>query len=117
EFFMGSAVTYSNDSKNRILNVSRATLEKFGAVSAETAKEMALSAKMTFGTDIAASATGIAGPGGGTAAKPVGTVFIAVTDGVTTECKALALRGSRSDIRKATAANVIRSLTDLVTGE
>ena len=110
EVFKGCAVTYSNDSKETILNVSRNTLTAFGAVSAETAKEMAAGARKIFGTDMAASATGIAGPDGGTDAKPVGTVFIAVTDGSRTECEHLRLNGSREDIRNDTATAVIRML-------
>ena len=114
EFFTGCAVTYSDSSKERLLNVSRNTLIQFGAVSAETAEEMATGAKTLFGTDIAASATGIAGPQGGTDMKPAGTVFIAVTDGNSTECKRLALSGSRGDIREDTAKNLIRMLTEFI---
>jgi len=114
EVFKGCAVTYSNDSKERMLNVSRATLISNGAVSAEAAKEMAGGARTVFGTDIAASATGIAGPEGGTDAKPVGTVFIAVADGNGTECRQLVLKGSRDDVRDGTSRAVIRMLIDSV---
>lgn len=69
-------ITYSNDAKSRLLGVSSETLEKYGAVSAETAKEMAGGAARAAGADAALSVTGIAGPDGGTKEKPVGLVYI-----------------------------------------
>jgi len=114
EFFLGCAVTYSNRSKEKFLNVLNGTLTVNGAVSAETAKEMAAGAKTLFDSDIAASVTGIAGPGGGTPIKPVGTVFIAVTDGKRTECMHLTLSGSRKEIREAAAGNLIRMITEFI---
>jgi len=114
EFFLGCAVTYSNQSKEKSLNVPHGTLTKYGAVSAETAEEMAIGAKRLFDSDIAASVTGIAGPSGGTPAKPVGTVFIAVTDGKRTEHMRLKLKGTRNEIREATAEILIRMITEFV---
>lgn len=76
--FQGGAVTYSNDLKQLVLGVSGATLAAFGAVSEQTAKEMAQGAVKNFKTDYAVAITGIAGPDGGTPEKPVGTVWIAV---------------------------------------
>jgi nicotinamide-nucleotide amidase len=70
-------VTYSNAAKVQMLGVSQETLAKYGAVSAETAKEMVAGALAHSEADIAIAVTGIAGPDGGTPAKPVGTVFIA----------------------------------------
>jgi len=113
-FFRGCAVTYSNDSKEKILNIPAGTLIAYGAVSAETAKAMAEGARELFAADIAGSATGIAGPDGGSEQKPVGTVFTAVTDGKRTECRGLLLNGSRDEIRKGTAQNLIGMLRDLV---
>src|SRR5262249_13138607 len=71
-----SIVSYSNESKVRLLGVKQATLDAYGAVSRETALEMAEGALRAGGADIAVSTTGIAGPTGGSEAKPVGTVWI-----------------------------------------
>jgi nicotinamide-nucleotide amidase len=77
--FMAGIVTYSNEAKQRLLGVRSETLEAHGAVSAETVREMADGARTRNGVDFALAVTGIAGPGGGTLAKPVGTVFIALS--------------------------------------
>ncbi|WAC40178.1 competence/damage-inducible protein A [Pedobacter sp. SL55] len=78
--FQGSAVTYANAVKQTILGVKETTLMEFGAVSEQTAIEMANGAAANFKTDYAIAITGIAGPDGGTEDKPVGTVWIAVAD-------------------------------------
>jgi PncC family amidohydrolase len=75
-YFLGSAVTYAYSAKEAILGVRHETLSTFGAVSAETAAEMARGARRLFGADLAASVTGIAGPDGGSVDKPVGLVHI-----------------------------------------
>lgn len=76
--FMGSVVAYSNDVKHRVLGVGSETLDTYGAVSQQTVEEMAQGACNVIGTDCAIVTSGIAGPGGGTPDKPVGTVCIAV---------------------------------------
>lgn len=78
EYFMGGIVAYSNDVKVSLLHVSSETLEKYGAVSRETVMEMAVGAMNTLKTDCAIATSGIAGPGGGSLEKPVGTIWIAV---------------------------------------
>lgn len=78
EYFKGSVVAYSNEVKMGLLGVSAETLEKWGAVSRETVIEMAEGAMKALKTDCAIATSGIAGPGGGTAEKPVGTIWIAV---------------------------------------
>ena len=105
-FFLGSAVTYSNESKERLLKVSRDSLIQFGAVSEQVAKEMALGSLYAYNADIAGSVTGIAGPNGGTPQKPVGTVWMAVTDGRTTKTFENHFTGSRDEIR-ASARDVL----------
>ena len=79
EIFMGSCVTYSNEAKINLLGVDPETLRQYGAVSEQTAREMAEGLRRRMGTDYAVSATGIAGPGGGTPEKPVGTVYIGLS--------------------------------------
>lgn len=77
EYFNGGIVAYSNEVKMSLLHVSAETLEKYGAVSRETVTEMVKGAMKTLKTDCAVATSGIAGPGGGTLEKPVGTVWIA----------------------------------------
>lgn len=102
-FFLGSAVTYSNESKEKILGVSHKSLMDHGAVSEAVAKEMAEGSLKVYGSDIAASVTGIAGPDGGTSEKPVGTVWMAVTDGKRTVAYENHFQGSRDEIRELTS--------------
>ena len=78
EVFINGLVTYSNESKQRLLGVTAETLAQHGAVSEATVREMAEGARAKSKTDFALAVTGIAGPGGGTNDKPVGTVFIAL---------------------------------------
>jgi PncC family amidohydrolase len=80
-YFLGSIVSYSNEAKENVLGVARETLMFHGAVSEETAVEMAARARQTFSSSIAISITGIAGPGGGTEEKPVGRVYVCLLAG------------------------------------
>ena len=98
-YFMESAVTYSNESKTRQLDVSPEIIEAHGAVSAETAEAMALGMRERAGTTYAVSITGIAGPTGGTDEKPVGTVFIGYSDEEKTKSIKFVLPGDRYLIR------------------
>lgn len=81
EWFRGGVNAYSNESKIKLLGVKEETIERYGAVSAECAVEMARGCRAAFGTDAAVSVTGIAGPGGGTPEKPAGTVYMALIAG------------------------------------
>ncbi|MBP3332405.1 MAG: competence/damage-inducible protein A [Tidjanibacter sp.] len=78
DYFMGSVVSYSNDVKQRVLHVREESLMQYGAVSREVAEQMAEGVRALCGTDYALATTGIAGPTGGTAEKPVGTVWLAM---------------------------------------
>src|SRR5688500_17718738 len=79
-YMMGGAVTYSNDAKVTLLGVNPTSLEQHGAVSEEIAKQMARGARERLRTDVAVSITGVAGPDGGTAEKPVGLTWIGLSD-------------------------------------
>ncbi len=105
--FMGSVVSYSNDSKTNLLNVDSKTIDKFGAVSRETAVEMAIGVREKFKTAIGISITGIAGPTGQTDTKPLGLVYIALADSDSIELKELNLNGDRQRIRKLSAMNAL----------
>lgn len=113
-YFLGGVVSYSDGAKERILGVSRGTLEAHGAVSAGTAAEMALGARELFSSDYAASVTGIAGPGGATEGKPVGLVHIAATDGVTVLQRADVHPGGRDEVRRASAEAMLSLLAELI---
>ncbi len=93
--FMGSVVSYDNSVKENILGVSSQSLKDFGAVSVEVAKEMANGLRMNLGLDIVISVTGIAGPGGGSTEKPVGTVCIGYSTAKSTEAVRLQFYGDR----------------------
>lgn len=97
--FLEGAITYSNDAKMRTLGVKEETLKEFGAVSSETAKEMAEGIAKRCGARIGISTTGIAGPGGGTDEKPVGLVYIGVYIDGEVSTKKLNLLGNRQQIR------------------
>ncbi len=97
--FMQGAITYSNAAKMERLGVKKETLEQNSAVSEQTAKEMAEGMRLTSGTDYALSTTGIAGPEGGSAEKPVGLVYVALSSEQGTEAVKLELGGDRDRIR------------------
>ncbi|MBO7352500.1 MAG: CinA family protein [Candidatus Methanomethylophilaceae archaeon] len=116
DVFLGSAVTYSNESKERILGVSHQTLLDHGAVSEETAREMAKGAIDVYGSDVSLAVTGIAGPGGATPEKPVGLVYIAVADGPRTVVTKNIFEGDRQAVRKQTAVEALKLLKELAEG-
>ncbi len=100
-------VTYANEAKEALLGVRRDTLLAHGAVSPETAREMAVGAREKSGADVAVSVTGIAGPGGGTPEKPVGLVYVGVSTAEGTRAERLGLSGSRDEIRAAARENAL----------
>ena len=103
EVFEGGVVSYSNEVKMKLLGVSRETLAAHGAVSEETAREMALGAREKLGADVGLSTTGIAGPTGGTKEKPVGTVCFGIASkaGARTFTKRFGEDKTREEIREA----------------
>lgn len=84
-YFLGSVVAYADSAKGSLLGVTPAMLTAHGAVSAQVARAMALAARERFGASLAASVTGIAGPDGGTAEKPVGLTYIGLADAETVD--------------------------------
>lgn len=114
--FMGSAVTYSNQAKMDILGVSEDTLMAHGAVSVETAREMASGAARIYRSDYSVAVTGIAGPGGAVPGKPVGTVCIAVSDGCRTVASRFLFGGDRDAVRASTVDEALSMLRDFVEG-
>jgi len=116
-YFLGGVVAYSNEAKQRILGVAQATLNDHGAVSEETAREMARGARRLFGADLAASATGIAGPGGGMPGKPVGLVYIALSSRAGERCERFVWSGDREANKWESAEAALRMLIEQVQAE
>jgi len=114
EFFIGSSVTYSDNSKIRVLGVKEETLNEFGAVSKETAREMASGARTLFGTDISVSVTGIAGPSGGTESKPLGLVFIAVSDRTRCSITENNFKGSRNEVQSNASDKAVKDILEFI---
>jgi nicotinamide-nucleotide amidase len=108
--FLGGVISYSNDVKKQILNVSQKTLEKYGAVSSQTALEMASGVKRACEADIGLSTTGIAGPTGDTPDKPVGLVYIALDCNEGQFVWERRFRGNREKIQSYTAKNALNYL-------
>lgn len=117
DIFFGSAVTYVNTAKEHILGVSRGTLDKHGAVSSECAAEMARGARCIYGADVAMSVTGIAGPGGGSKDKPVGTVWFGLSSEYGTETFNRVFDGDRASVRRQTVEEVLRRLAAFAESE
>ena len=99
DYVMAGIVSYSNQAKMNILGVKKETLEKYGAVSEEVAKQMVEGTRKLNKTDLAVSDTGIAGPGGATPEKPLGLHYVGFTDGKTTTVHKVIFQGERNDVR------------------
>jgi nicotinamide-nucleotide amidase len=104
---LGGVVAYSNDAKRTLLDVPAEVLSAHGAVSAACAAAMARGARARFGSDLAVSVTGIAGPDGGTPEKPVGLVHLALASEAGVEARELRLRGTRERIRQVASLNAL----------
>lgn len=105
-------VTYSNEAKRELLDVPAETLERHGAVSAETAEAMAAGALARSHADVAVAITGIAGPGGGSPAKPVGLVFLGLATTAGVRHRRRVFPGDRSAVRLASVAEALALLRE-----
>lgn len=113
-YFLGGVVAYGNLSKTRDLDVAAALLERHGAVSEEVALAMAEGARRRFGGDVGIGTTGIAGPGGGTPEKPVGTVCVAVATPRVRLSLRFRHRGGRGAVRRETVARALGLLLECI---
>lgn len=112
EVFDSAVVTYSNEAKRKLLGVNEGTLEAFGAVSPQTAEEMAVGAACRLEADAAVSVTGIAGPGGGTDKKPVGLVYMACNVLGNVTVKECHFTGERFEVRSAAVEAALQLLKE-----
>ena len=109
-YFVGGVVSYANDAKRDLLGVDPAILAAHGAVSAQVARAMATGARERFGATLAASVTGIAGPDGGSPAKPVGLTYVGVADGDGVDVRRIVWSGDRSANRRDSTIAVLEML-------
>jgi nicotinamide-nucleotide amidase len=116
DWVLGGITAYANSAKERLVGVPAAMLAEHGAVSAQVAVALAEGARSTFGADVGVGITGIAGPGGGTADKPVGTVHLCVAGPGGQEARALQLPGSRTAVRERSVTMAMHLLRQLLLG-
>jgi nicotinamide-nucleotide amidase len=115
-WFEGGVVSYSNEVKMSLLGVRRETLERFGAVSEETVREMVSGALERFGAGAAVAVTGIAGPTGGSPEKPVGTVWVGwLRHGGETRSSLFHFAGDREAVRRQTVAAALSGIREMLT--
>lgn len=110
QYFILGVVAYSNGSKQKILDIPVKIIAKYGAVSGQVAKLMAKNIRIKIGSDFGLSITGIAGPTGAAAGKPVGTVFICLSAKDKNICRRFFFRGTRKQIRQKAASYALRLL-------
>lgn len=112
--FMEGVVTYSNEAKMKRLGVKKETLDSFGAVSEETAREMASGICKVANTKVGISTTGIAGPGGGTDEKPVGLVYMGLCINGQVFCRKFNFKGCRQEVRLQAVKSALEFLLDYI---
>ena len=110
DYYLGGVIAYANGAKVRLLGVQQETLEKYGAVSEETAIEMARGARLRLSADIGLSVTGIAGPSGGSPEKPVGTVWIGLSTAREEYARHFLWAGNRLAVKKQSAQVAVEML-------
>ncbi|MGB2601142.1 MAG: CinA family protein [Candidatus Omnitrophota bacterium] len=111
-YFSGGVVAYSNDVKTSVLKVPQSLIKEYGAVSRQVAQSMAEGIKAELDSDVAAAVTGIAGPTGGSASKPVGTAYIAVVSGKRKKTKKVNFKGTRREIKQKFAEAVLKLIAE-----
>lgn len=117
-WFDRGLVTYTNQSKQEMLGVKEATLEKYGAVSEQTVMEMAEGALQHSHAGVSVAISGIAGPGGGSTEKPVGTVCLAwAMEDKPTQCQTLHYEGDREQVRQQAVISALQGLLDYLDKE
>lgn len=117
DYFAGSVVSYCNRVKHQVLGVSEKDLEAYGAVSRPVVEQMAQGAIRVLGCDCSVATSGIAGPGGGSSEKPVGTVWIAAAEKGRTICRCFHFNGDRKAIIEQSATAALRLLGELLEEE
>ncbi|MGY2127781.1 competence/damage-inducible protein A [Blastococcus sp. SYSU DS0617] len=115
-YLLGGVTAYANGAKQALLGVPAELLDRHGAVSAEVAAAMADGARTRFGADVGVGITGVAGPGGGTPEKPVGTVHVCVAGPDARLSRALRLRGSRTAVRERSVTMALHLMRELLLG-
>ena len=115
-YFRGAIVAYADDAKASLLGVADDVLAAHGAVSAQVARAMATGAQQRLGVDLAASVTGIAGPGFGTEAKPIGLTYVAVADARDVVVRRFVWRGDRAANKAASAEAALELLIERAAG-
>jgi PncC family amidohydrolase len=113
-YYCGGFSAYSNDVKMNLLNVSQEELARFGAVSSQVAETLSSQCRKIIKSDYAISLTGVAGPGGGTTEKPVGTVWCGISSSLKTTSTLFKLSGNREEIRTKAAREALMCLIEFI---
>lgn len=117
DYFLGGVVAYDNTVKINLLNVPARLLARYGAVSEETVRAMAEGARSLLGADIAVSVSGVAGPGGGSAEKPVGTTWIGLAAPEGTWARHFCWKGDRMQNKASSADAALQFILDYLEGK
>ena len=115
DYYKGSVTAYSNEVKSGVVGVSEDTLIQYGAVSPQVAEELAEGGKLLLGADICIADTGIAGPGGATAEKPVGLFYLGLSHGERTYSRQHQFRGDREQNKQSAAEEALSWLKEYLT--